>query len=1326
LSPKSFQIYWHITYVSRILLAFLLPCQCKLFCVICGVRGFQKMGDFMKKAFLARCAGVLIFAAISAVGARVQAQAVGGLTGVVSDSSAAVVADVEVKLENPETGFSATTHTSSLGVYKFVLVPPGTNYRLTFAKASFRALTLSQVPLAAGATETRNVVLELGDVSQSVTVSAEEGVTLNTTDASISNELDLKSVQSLPSVFRNNAALLMTLSAGVIGRSNGDASQDGSITGARADQATLTLDGMDVNDEAAGFGIATSISIPVDAIDEVRTTVGSADASFGRSASGTGAFITKSGTNNWHGSANEFHRDAVFAANDFFNNKNGLPRPGLIRNQFGASLGGPVLKDKLFFFVNYVGLRAVAPTQTNQIVPLDNVRALVDPANAAGNLAYINSTQDGNANNQCLSASRPASCISKASFSALQSLDPQGLGPSTALLQYINGRYPRSNNLAVGDGLNTGGFIFNSPTHFNQNTVVARLDYKLSSKQRLFARGTYDHFNDDQVTQQFPGDPAPQVAFLGRSNTWVVGDTWTISSSLTNQVNFGITKQDDSFPAKFVPSAPNQLGFSFGALASPYASISSQARSVPIPELRDDIIKSWRNHVFQLGTNLKFIRSNSQLTRAINFPSIGIGGTITSLDPSVRPNDISADTSVAGQWDSLFPIALGRFASVFTLYDYDRSGNVLPLFHSRNRDFRYNEYEFYGQDSWKLRSDLTLTYGLRWQIHSVPYEVNGFQATPTASAGTVLAARVAAAAAGASGFNAAPITGFVLGGPANNAPGFYNNDLKDLAPRVSLAYSPSFHEGLLKDIFGDRKTSIRAGGGVFYDRLLNTLTFELDQNTFLFDTQQQVNFGATQCGTVCGQASLASDPRFQTPTNLPVASTPATLPRPSIPNLDSSGNPVGFFNGGFPAFFSFDRNLKTPRNYTFSLGIQRELPGNFVLEVNYFGRLGRDLLAIGDVAQTLNFKDQQSGQFLFDAFGQVQKQRQQGVRRANLTPQPWFENQMTAALAKQGLTCTSFAPVTVIPNCTALAVAISPSAVLNGDVSTLLVNLAAGFGAVLPNVGLYAQTGADGYMGNFSSSTYHGLLVSLHKRVSNNLQFDFHYTFSHSVDNTSDVQNSANQFTFSGQNLVCSLVNLRLCRGDSNFDTRHLFTSNYVYSLPIGKGQKVLGNSPRWVDAVVGGWSTSGIVTAYSGFPFTVHTGTFPIDFTQDAPAVFVGPASNLKAGIHTDPSGNIQYFANSDNATAAFAFPFGGGTGNRNVVRGPHFINFDMGLLKNFKMPWRESHTLQLRLEAFNAFNHVNYNPPSSASLASPAQFGIISGDFGPRTMQVGLSYDF
>jgi hypothetical protein len=241
---------------------------------------------------------------------------------------------------------------------------------------------------------------------------------------------------------------------------------------------------------------------------------------------------------------------------------------------------------------------------------------------------------------------------------------------------------------------------------------------------------------------------------------------------------------------------------------------------------------------------------------------------------------------------------------------------------------------------------------------------------------------------------------------------------------------------------------------------------------------------------------------------------------------------------------------------------------------------------------------------------------------------------------------------------------------------------------------------------------------------------EFDYAYSHSIDNDSDIQNNLILAVANGTAEVCDLRDLRVCRGNSNFDATHTVAANFDYGLPFGRGKWLGHGSSKLLDEVIGGWSVSGIVIAHAGFPFKVDSGTFPIDFTQSASAVFVGNQGDLKAGVHVVPipgqTPEIQYFSNPTNAQNAFTFPFGGDTGNRNVARGPGFWNTDMALLKRFAMPWSDNQRLEFRAEAFNLFNHVNFAPPS-ASLLNPGNFGALSStENAARQFQFALKYSF
>jgi hypothetical protein len=346
---------------------------------------------------------------------------------------------------------------------------------------------------------------------------------------------------------------------------------------------------------------------------------------------------------------------------------------------------------------------------------------------------------------------------------------------------------------------------------------------------------------------------------------------------------------------------------------------------------------------------------------------------------------------------------------------------------------------------------------------------------------------------------------------------------------------------------------------------------------------------------------------------------------------------------------------------------------------------------------------------MLDAFNNLQRQVEQGATGAAIVAQPWFENQMfaggTALMAGNG-TLRQY--------------------VLRGDTSDAVFLLFAN-GLLDYNVGMSAQFGTNIYISNQGASSYNGALVSLRKRFSNGLQFDANYTWSHSIDNGSSVVN-----TVAG-GLVCDMTNLRVCRGNSDFDIRHLFNANFIYELPIGRGRWLGGDAPGWVDTIIGGWEVSGIFAARSGLAFGTTTTAFPVGFNFNSPAALTGanPAA-LQGQINNASNGTIQFFANptavfnpSAPTAGAIRFPRHGEIGNRNIFRGPGFWNLDTAVLKNFKMPWSETHRLQIRWESYNAFNHHSFGLPAVGITGTT--FGTITTSASTaREMQFAFRYEF
>jgi hypothetical protein len=1253
----------------------------------------------------------------------VPGQQASSVTGVITDATGAAISGAVVTLTDTRTSREQTTNTNEMGVYSFHKISPGPGYMLTFSAQGFETLMIKNVTLGVGVTETRNGKMQVGQVTNSVTVTANGGATLNTTDASIGNNIDTRRLTELPIQIRETPAALLGLQPGVIGNNLGTGpilagvNLLGSSTGSRADQGNITVDGIDANDAATGQAFTTIGFAPIDSIQEFRTVTTNPGAAEGRSSGSQILLVTKSGSNQFHGSLREYNRTAATAANSFFNNRTidpttgqSLAKPQLTRNQFGGNIGGPIAKDKLFFFFDYEGRRDVQGVASLRIVPLDHFRN--------GGLAYINSTAGCqpnarlNTTPQCITILSPAQV---AALDPINAINPGAAGPNQALLSLINNRYPRANDLTVGDGINTGGLRFNATSNLSSNIYTSRLDLNATENQKLFGRLNIVRrsFTDiiNTVPQQFPADPESRRIVV-RDYSAVVGHTWTISPSIANQVTVGVTRGATNFNAPFTPTSPNlfgtsdinggtfgsALGIGFG-IAAPFPGISSQARRVPVPTFRDDLNWSKGSHDMAFGISIKPIRLRSSATNDFNFADLGLGGNLQALSPAQRPADIALDPNnvAISNYDFAFPFLLGRYAIIRTNFNYDTAGNAFPLGTGQSRDYRYNEYEAYAQDSWRVRNDLTITYGLRYHYYPAPYEANGFQSGNNADLQSLLAIRMQNAAAGISGNTAEPFISYFPIGQGNNAPGPYAPDRNNFAPRFNIAWNPSSQNGFLNKFLGDRKTVIRAGGSVVYDRVSGGPAFVQDQFNYLFNNSVITAFGVGD-----PVASLQMDPRFTGASTLPQNAAPI-ITNPTTPFV-VGGVPIGTASGQFN--YALDQRFRTPYSIAYSFGFQRELPRDFILEMSYVGRQARKLFAIADGAQILDFKDPISGQFMLAAFNGLQAQLQAGIAPTAVTPQPWFENQ-------------------IFPGGTSLLARNFSGPIQTGSTSTIIPVLYA-LGALQPNVGMSAQFIANGYVTNLGSSSYNGMLVSLRKRFAQGLQFDFNYTLSHSIDNQSSTASTFPSASNTG-GVICDVRNLRACRGNSDFDIRHLINVNGIYELPIGRGKSLGGNARGVWNALIGGWQVGGIFTYRSGLPFNATTGVFPVSIGSESAAVLnSSDTSALQQQINDAADGSIQFFSNPAAAIAAMSFPqHGGSSGNRNVLLGPGFWNVDTSVLKNFSLPWSETQRLQFRWESYNAFNHNVFNLPNTNF--STNLFGqITSSASAPREMQFALRFEF
>ncbi len=1286
-----------------------------------------------------------------------RAQELAGLVGTVTDPSGGAIAKASVKLMNTRTGSSVDTETGETGFYRIVQLAPGPGYELTISKDGFKSVTVSNLYLAVATTRTQDVQLPVGVVNQTVEVKSEGSVSLDTTDSTIGNNFDLRAVSSLPNEFRGDAANLLRLQPAVVSADTSNnvddngLSRNGAVAGGRADQNNITVDGIDASDFSFGQAFHTVAPIPVDAIQEFRTEVANPLAQEGRGSGAQTAITTKSGTNEWHGNAREYHRNTVTEANDFFNNKNGIPRPALIRNQFGANIGGPIKKDKLFFFFDYDGRRDASQTPVTAIVPLDHVRQ--------GQIAYINNSPG--CGPQSTLTSTP-NCISIATPQMLASLDPcsnpgTAQGPCTVtgnpgdaavtpgfnpgLLALFNSRYPHANNLSAGDGINTGGFTFNAPNPETVNTYTTRVDYNISANQKLFTR--FSFYNVHAIVGglpsiQFPGDPITNAA-ITKDRSWVIGHNWIISPELVNQFVYGESRAEfDALASLTGSAAPGpDLGVYAGlnwlfptGITAPYARPGGNTALNPVPTFRDDL--SWQkgNHSFQFGGVFRPIRTRDLNVNNIIFTNQGLVTNLSALDSNLRPANILADPNVdpngiaASNWDAAFASLAGLDGLQFTVFNYAKTGDAVPPLQGARRDYRYFETEAYAQDTWKVRRDLTVTLGLRYGYDSVPYETNGYEATTNVQLSNLLTTRGQNALNGIATFDSTPLLTYNLAGKGNNTGlSLYQNNPLNFSPRVGFAWNPGFKEGVLGSLLGDHKTVIRGSAAQIYDHTaLNEVNFIEDQSSFIFSGSNAFSANAST-----PEQLFAISPRFTS-----VDSAAVNLPIPpfekTVTPFTGDACPPGFPVCGtlFNQFGNYviDPHFKTPYSLAFSLGVQRELAADFQLEVDYVGRFGRRLAALADAGQIFDFVDPASKQSLSTAVTALEQDARNNVPVTQVQAQPFFENQMAAA----GANCAPFA------NCTQFVYGGSGNLTLlqQGNLNGLIRGLVQSAN-LPPNVGFTPQFVSNYYLSNKSYSDYNGMLVVLRKRLSHNVQMDFNYTFSHSIDNFSSIaRNNGNPFN-NAQSVLCDAIDLGTCKGNSEFDVTHQITGDVIYDLPFGRGKAFGHDTSRWMDEIIGGWQVSGIYTWRTGFAFPVLTNASTTTFGNTAYPVFDGNSSALAVDPHTDPNlanNGIQLFKNPQAALAAFSAPTGLETGSRDELRGPHFSNVDLALAKNFPL-WNEKYRLQFRAEAYNAFNHPNFALPSSINI-NASNFGQItstsstSGDQAARVLQFALRFDF
>jgi Carboxypeptidase regulatory-like domain len=1319
------------------------------------------------------------------------------IRGSVTDKSGGVIPNAQVTLSSRALAVERSASTNQTGQYDFVAVQPG-NYDLTIAAKGFRKAEKRGIELLVNNPVTVNVVLEVGTSTETVEVSA-QSETLNTTDASLGVAFGENQVKQLPLESRNVGDLL-SLQAGVVYTGNNPAitedekdtdTRSGAVNGSRSDQSNVTLDGIPVNPKG-GYAFQSVLPVTLDSVEEFRVTTSNADADEGSAGGAQVALVTKSGTNNFHGSAYEYNRNSFASANDYFLKtsqlENGEPnKPQFLnRNIFGGSVGGPIKKDRLFFFMNYEGYRDAEQVSSLRIIPSASLRD--------GVVFYACDTTAAVPDPRCSTTPSAMGLSGKtytANFSGpfggyaltpqqITAMDANGfanepnlvqpytgyVGPNPAVLTYFN-TFPLPNDYSQGDGYNTAGYRFAAPTSNTKNWYIAKMDYNITrdGKQRVSLTGALA--NQNQANAPYLPGQIPETDIVNYNKGLIANYSAVITSTLVNNFRYGFVRESIGTIGNTDQAVNIFRGL--GPQLNSGVSYSTQFQR-PTNSFWDDLNWTHGKHSWQFGFQTSIIRNpttsttssfSGGYTNAQWLDTSGLAGRQSSpLNPINAPGGGLPAVDFGGfgtNYDNAVTALLGMDVEVNAQYNYNRQGNLLAQGAPLVRRFAEDGYELYAQDTWKVKPTLTLTLGLRYSLFSPPWETTGLEVTPTESLNTWFNNRGVGMNNGVPSI-AAPLITFDWAGPANGGkPGYYNWDYKDLGPRVAIAWAPGFDSGLLHDVFGGGgKTSVRAGFGIVYDRIGEGLLDTFDQNgafglsTILPNAAGLESVSCTPRITqVSGPKAIPSMDNCGQSILAPAPGAPP-VPYPSNPALGSEGIQWGL-----------DSSIKTPYAYTLDLSVQRQLASGFAIQVAYVGRLSHRLLVQEDMAMPLNPYDKAAGMDYFQAATALAKVYRSGVSTNQFSPsmvpakvqQYWNDIMQPLSpggaygLGTYGTCATNGMNSTTNP--TVLAFDLLCANSLNESLSIEEVDTSGVPDANNPGQSYYYRLG--NYAGpnvfyspqytslyalrTVTNANYNALQVTLQHKMTHGIQFDLNYTYGKSIDIASDAERVGEWGGLGGQ--VINSWDPSAGRAASDFDLRHQINANFIWEMPFGRGKWIANDINKVADAVIGGWQLSGLFRWTSGFPVTVDNGgQYPTNYQLEGHANQICPVTT--GTYYTGTNGTVNTYPNLfSNGTAAYScfdYAFPGQTGMRNNLRGPGFFGLDLGLAKRWKMPWSDGQSLQFRWEVFNVTNSVRFDVQSAnayegGSLANgnSATFGNFSGTLtNPRIMQFALRYEF
>ena len=1259
---------------------------------------------------------------LTSMSVPVFSQSTGGrILGRVADPTGAVLAGVKITLVNEANGASRDTQTNPSGDYTFVEVVPG-SYRVDYELAGFKKSVQKSVTVDVNQVVTLNQTLAIGATQETVEVTS-EAPQVDTTSTQLGAVINDRSVNELPLNTRDTYQFLQ-LQPGVqaqLGSSGSlffgsDDAGSVSVNGGRTRSNNFSVNGGDANDQ---FVNTPTVQPTPDAVEEFRVITNTFDAEYGRNSGSVVNVITKSGGNTFHGNLYEYFRNTIFDARGYPDTS----KPQLNQNQFGGTFGGPIKKDQTFFFLSYEGRRIRA----GQPGPLVNV-----PTGQPGPLGQATGEFGGDFSTVAANGGFSGN-ISSTDTTVYQALNQRSAGGVTcqSAIQALGG-VPAAPGVAWASIFPTGKIpvpcqdpvaanllqrfvpAANSGTNQyqaipvgtdNADQFTARFDHRISDRQSFTA---YYYFNDGSQLQPyntFEASGANVPGFGNHNNLryqqWNFTHTWSISNSLVNEAHFtymregelgflkpqttnavtssctGVaaaycfTGHSDSAFIQNTFGTSSKLGITPGLPSNltgvPYVSISGGAEfgnnwEGTLPQVGNSFQwsdgLSWvkGNHSFKFGVDIRRARFDQYYYFDVN-------GYYTF-------NNSGPNAIVPSDGDQYAEFLLG-------LTDTYVQGS------GQREDIRSTSVYPFVQDSWKIKPNLTLNYGLRWEYTPPAADISGHvetfrpgQNSSVYPCGITISASywksLGVTNPTCANTGSEP-TGLLVPGDKGVPAGMTSTYYKAFAPRVGLAYSPNFTNGVLGKLFGGNgKTSIRAGWGLFYNPIEELV---------------QAQFGAEP---PFGGSSSLSDTFFNTPfvgqngVQNPNPFNGIITPTKGQPTDLSLFRPILLYG-------EFQPHLRSQFTSQYNLTIQRELSNSIMLQVGYVGSQGHRLLASHDINPS-------TPQTCLDI---------NSVMGAG-TCVPTGEDQQfiipASATAPPGGFHVPYGPngPTVIPAGTSIGSVAPRGLELVGlrPYSSPNCNPYTGTGCPVDGVPVFTEIFAED---TIASSSYNALEMMLQKRFSHGLQFQAAYTFSKSIDDGSTFEETLNPFNFAAS------------RALSLFNSKQRFVVSYDWELPIPKREGFVGR-------LVNDWEVSGITQFQSGFPIRLDTE----DDTELINSLFFlgteAPSLIGHAQIE-NPKKTGGFYLNYNQFQDPPLGSFNNGT-QRTLCCGPGLIDWDFSVHK--KIALNESKYFQFRAEIFNVFNRTNFSNPDGHYSDGPTEFGKITQAGDPRLLQFALKFFF